>query len=156
VGDYLPPTVGDYASPVALAPESGGADVPGADVPLTDTPALTSPTNSGGDSLSPGAAAVFLAPSGGLAAAAPASELTCAPNPVTNTSATITFKLEKPCRICLAVYDISGRRVATLADRFYVAGEHTVYWQADVPTGVYIYRLEAGGRAATRKMVVAR
>jgi hypothetical protein len=149
------PVISYYPSPITLAPEEGGADTPGADVPPADAPGLTSTGNSGGDSLSPGAVAASFRRSGGLATAAPASDLTCAPNPVTN-AATITFKLEKPCRVCLAVYDISGRRVATVADRSYVAGEHTVYWQADVPTGVYIYCLEAGGRAATRKVVVAR
>jgi hypothetical protein len=36
------------------------------------------------------------------------------------------------------------------------AGEHAVEWQADVPTGVYIYRLDAAGKVATRKLVIAK
>ena len=38
----------------------------------------------------------------------------------------------------------------------YDAGEHAVSWQADVPTGIYIYRLDAAGKVATRKLVVAK
>lgn len=88
-------------------------------------------------------------------AAAPASLLACKPNPVTG-AASITFTLEAPCAVNLAVYDLSGRRVATLADGSYAPGEHAAYWQADVPTGVYIYRLQAGDKVAVKKVVVAK
>jgi hypothetical protein len=140
---------------VALTPEGGGVDVPGADLPPTDAPVLTSPTNSGGDWLSTGAAAAPLERRGPLAAATPAASLACSPNPVTAT-ATISFKLETPSRVYLAVYDLSGRRVATLAEGPYGAGNHAAYWQANVPTGVYIYRLQAGDRVAVKKVVVAK
>jgi hypothetical protein len=148
--DYLSPTVRDYNSPVAHAPEGGGADLP-----PTDPPALTSPTNPGGDRLSPGAAAAPLERRGPLAAAASASPLACSPNPVT-AAATISFKLEAASRVHLAVYDLSGRRVATLAEGPYAAGNHAAYWRADVPTGVYIYRLQFGDRVAVKKVVVAK
>ena len=154
-GDYLSPTVGDYPSPFARAPLGPGSDAPGADVPPTDAPGLTSPSNLGGDSLSPGGAAAPFERRGPLAAAAPASPLACKPNPVTAT-ATISFKLEMPSRVSLAVYDLSGRRVATLAEGSYAAGEHAAYWHANVPTGVYIYRLQAGDKVAVKKVVVAK
>ena len=154
-GDYLPPIAGDRPSPVALTPEGGGADVPGADFPPHNDPVLTSPTNSGGDWLSPGAAAAPFERRGPLAAAASASPLACSPNPVTAT-ATISFQLETPSRVYLAVYDLSGRRVATLAEGSYGAGDHAAYWRADVPTGIYIYRLQAGDKIAVKKVVVAK
>jgi hypothetical protein len=149
------PTVGHQPSPFGVAPEGGGGDMPGADVPPADSPGLTSAGSSGGDSLSPGAGTSPFEQPGPLVAAAPAKSLTCAPNPVT-ANATISFELEAPCVVRLAVYDLAGRRVATLAEGHLPAGKHAAYWQADVPTGVYIYRLEASGRVATRKVVVAR
>jgi len=90
-----------------------------------------------------------------LAAAAPATPLACKPTPVTAT-ATISVNLEKPSRVSLAVSDLSGRRVATLAEGVYAGGEHAAYWHANVPTGVYIYRLQAGNRVAVKKVVVAK
>jgi hypothetical protein len=84
----------------------------------------------------------------------PSCIISYGPNPVT-ASARITFKLEAPGAVRLAVYDLAGRRVATLAEGHYAAGEHAVSWRADVPTGIYIYRLEAAGKVAVRKLVVA-
>jgi hypothetical protein len=77
------------------------------------------------------------------------------PNPA-RSSAIIRFSLPEASAVTLSVYDLQGRRVATLLDHtFREAGRHDVA----VPSnrwrpGVYLYRLEAGGRSATRKMVV--
>jgi hypothetical protein len=149
IGEYQYPSAGEYLSPVASS--AGGADAPGDDSapPLTATPPAF-----GGDSLSGRAAAAGFERGGPLAAAS-AEPLSCRPNPVSY-AATITFKVEAPCRVNLAIYDISGRRVATLADGPYAAGEHSASWQADVPAGVYVYRLRAGDDVAVKKLVVAR
>ena len=46
--------------------------------------------------------------------------------------------------ITLKVYDIFGREVATLVNREFDAGEHSIQFNAnDLPTGVY-FRLQAG------------
>jgi hypothetical protein len=60
------------------------------------------------------------------------------------------------------VYDLSGRRVTTLASGASAAGEREVVWNltddggAAVPPGVYIYRLQTPGASAARRLVVAR
>jgi len=55
------------------------------------------------------------------------------------------------------VFDVGGRRVATLVDEVLPAGEHRRDWRPDgVPSGVYFYSLRAGGRTEARKLVVAR
>ena len=55
------------------------------------------------------------------------------------------------------VYDLAGRLVATPASGRMTAGEHEVTWDvAGVAPGVYVYRLEAGGEVASRRLVVAR
>jgi hypothetical protein len=145
------PDAGKYLTPDVGAVPGGELGAPGADLPPVGGPPMTAPVGFGCDSLSGEGTSADLPP----APAAAAQPLSCGPNPV-STSARITFKLEAPCAVRLAVYDLSGRRVATLAEGRYDAGEHVVEWRADVPTGVYIYRLDAAGKVATRKLVVAK
>jgi hypothetical protein len=55
----------------------------------------------------------------------------------------------------LEVYDIGGRRVATLMDETRAAGRHVVTWlAAGRRNGLYFYRLRAAGRTLVRKLVV--
>ena len=57
----------------------------------------------------------------------------------------------------LAVYDLLGREVATLASGPHAAGSYTARFNASgLPSGVYYCRLEAGGFASTRSMVLLR
>jgi len=60
-------------------------------------------------------------------------------------------------RVLLTVYDLSGRRVATLADGDFSAGRHTFTWDcADAASGVYLCRLSTAGRVLTNRLVLAR
>ena len=57
--------------------------------------------------------------------------------------------------VSLAVYDLLGRRVATLVDDVQTAGSHEVVFDASrLPSGVYILRLTAGDQFATTKVSV--
>jgi hypothetical protein len=78
-----------------------------------------------------------------------------APNPA-RTTAIIHFTLPAAGPVTLEVFDIQGRRVATLLNRqVRAAGEHDVLVRADQwGSGAYFYRLQAAGRSATRKMIV--
>jgi hypothetical protein len=79
------------------------------------------------------------------------------PNPF-NAATTIEFRLPGPMTATLSVYDVSGAFVVTLADRTYFEGPHQVDWTGKnakgdhVGSGVYFYRLRAGGETITRKM----
>ena len=78
------------------------------------------------------------------------------PNPF-NPSTEIRFELPQPSTVHLAVYDLTGREVATLVDGVLPAGKHEVAWQAeDRPSGVYLYRLTAGSFSDTRAMALIR
>lgn len=78
------------------------------------------------------------------------------PNPF-NPTATIRFALPEPAHVQLGVYDVLGRRVATLADGAWEAGRHAVRFDAaTLPSGLYLYRLEAGPFVATGQMVLAK
>jgi hypothetical protein len=78
------------------------------------------------------------------------------PNPFSR-STSIAFSLPKSGSVDLAVYDISGRKVATLAQGTMSAGSHDVSWNgAKAPAGVYLYRLSFEGKTLTNRMVVVR
>ena len=68
--------------------------------------------------------------------------------------------MDRAGRASLVIYDVAGRRVRMLLDGESAAGLHEVRWDraADdggrVPAGVYFYRLSAGGRDVSRRMVV--
>ena len=81
----------------------------------------------------------------------------CAPNPVGSTT-NVNFSLPQATTVSLAVYDVQGRRVLTALDRSpQPAGQHQVTLRLEkLPPGVYLYHLQAGERAATRRLVVAR
>jgi hypothetical protein len=77
------------------------------------------------------------------------------PNPSSSKTA-IQFALPTSGPVRLSVFDIQGRRIATMAqDALCTAGVHevdlsTAGWAA----GCYVYRLEFGGRVASRRMLV--
>ena len=70
---------------------------------------------------------------------------------------TISYTLPNNCSVELAVYDLSGRRVATLVDTEQTAGRHEVSWScSDVPSGVYLYNLVTDKGSLTKRLVVGR
>ena len=76
------------------------------------------------------------------------------PNPF-NPTTTIAFTLPESSEIRLTIFDMLGRKVATLADGVVSAGAHTVQFDASqLNSGIYIYRLEAGNLTTTRKMTL--
>ena len=81
------------------------------------------------------------------------------PNPF-NPKTTLSFDLPQAGPVDLAVYDITGRRVATLVDAELTAGRHTVTWLGrdqfgrQVASGIYFSRLIQGGEILTRKMTL--
>jgi hypothetical protein len=78
------------------------------------------------------------------------------PNPASGPVA-LAFTLERPGPIRLAVYDALGREAAVLLDGVRPAGPHeaTIDAAALAP-GLYLARLEAEGRAVTRRVTFAR
>ena len=81
---------------------------------------------------------------------------TAYPNPFAS-STTIGFTLPTTQDVKLTVYDVLGRRVATLIDGIRQAGEQTIRFDASsLPSGMYLYRLEAGGTQLTQRITLVR
>lgn len=81
------------------------------------------------------------------------------PNPF-NPSTTILYELPRASQVEIAVFDLLGKRIRTLVQERQQAGQHRLLWDgrdergADVPSGVYLYRLHAGEFMQTRKMIL--
>ena len=87
-----------------------------------------------------------------------------APNPF-NPQTAIRFRVPPVAagkRVKLTVLNVRGQLVKTLLDEVVSAGLHRVTWSGDdasgrpVSSGIYLYRLEAGGTVLTRKMLLLR
>jgi hypothetical protein len=94
--------------------------------------------------------------------AAPAFRLAApAPNPA-DREALVAFALPRSSPVRLAVFDVRGRRVATLATGRWEAGWHPVRWACrnergePVAAGLYFVKLEALGEIRTQKISVVR
>ena len=94
---------------------------------------------------------------GSAARSAAAVEATGAyPNPFSGRTA-IRFALEEAGDVRLAVYDVTGREVAALADGPAEAGQHAATFEADgLAAGVYVWRLVADGHVETGRITLVR
>ena len=83
------------------------------------------------------------------------------PNPFTDQT-TIAFTLPESASVRLAVYDVMGRRVASLVDQQMSPGTHRVTWSGHaedgrrLSSGTYFYRLRAGDFVTTRRLTILR
>jgi hypothetical protein len=78
------------------------------------------------------------------------------PNPF-NPSTMINYSLPGSSRVILRIYDVLGREVRTLVDEKQNAGNHSITFQAaNLPSGVYFYRLQAGAYSETKKLLLLR
>jgi len=77
------------------------------------------------------------------------------PNPARSWTE-IHYSLSAPAPVSLSVYDVQGRCVASVKDHeLEPAGMHSVPLRTEGwAPGCYLYRLEAGGRTSTRKMLI--
>ena len=78
------------------------------------------------------------------------------PNPF-NPETIIRFSLPEAGFVTGVVYDILGREVATLLKSDMTAGNHQVKFDAKgIASGVYVFRLEAGGNSSYIKMILTK
>lgn len=85
------------------------------------------------------------------------------PNPAASgVGVRLDFELKCAGRAELAVFDVTGHRIATLCQRWLSAGAHSIRWDCKdaagrvISPGVYFYRLKVEGQQATGRLVVVR
>jgi hypothetical protein len=83
------------------------------------------------------------------------------PNPF-NSGTVLSYSLDAPADVELAVYDVAGRRAALIERSSRGAGEYWRPWDGKdeggrrLSSGVYFLRLKAGSSEAVRKIVILR
>ena len=88
-----------------------------------------------------------------------AQRLEAFPNPF-HRSLSVRFNLDAGTDVKVEVFDIAGRRVATLLDQGLTAGMHEASWDARngkgqrAPSGVYFVRIQQGERVDSRQIVL--
>ena len=78
------------------------------------------------------------------------------PNPF-NPTTTISYALPKAGNVALRVYDILGKKVATLVNDYKQTGRYTVKFDASkLSSGMYIYKLVSEKYSAVKKMILVK
>jgi len=78
------------------------------------------------------------------------------PNPF-NSTLTLPFRLPEAMAVRIEICDISGKRVALIADGRFNRGEHRAVWNAEAsPAGLYVCRIAAGDYAGSVKAMLVR
>jgi len=76
------------------------------------------------------------------------------PNPFNNLTQ-IEYELGQACNVKIDIYNIRGGKITTLVERLEQGGRHQVKWEAiDCPSGVYFYKIKAGGFSAARRLLL--
>ena len=77
------------------------------------------------------------------------------PNPFAR-QITIDFETIESDHVSLALFDVTGRQVATVVDRGFAAGTHRIHWNAsneELSPGMYFLRLKVGGTQLTKPLL---
>jgi photosystem II stability/assembly factor-like uncharacterized protein len=76
------------------------------------------------------------------------------PNPF-NSSSVIKYSIPKSSQVTLKIFNTLGEELETLVNEEKPVGTYEVNWNAaNLPSGVYFYRLQAGSFVQTRKMIL--
>jgi hypothetical protein len=81
------------------------------------------------------------------------------PNPF-NPSTTIEYSVMQDCHVEIIVFDLLGKRVATLIDKPMARGIYTTVWNSidengnSVSSGIYFYKITAGDFTDSKKMIL--
>ncbi|MFI5371592.1 MAG: T9SS type A sorting domain-containing protein, partial [Candidatus Eisenbacteria bacterium] len=82
------------------------------------------------------------------------------PNP-TRGGVGFSLVLPGPANVSVRILDVQGRRVWSAATRRYDAGRWSLAWDGrtagrSAPAGVYLARIQAGGRVWSRSITIVR
>lgn len=76
------------------------------------------------------------------------------PNPY-NSSTTIQFQIPNESKININLYTILGEKVQTIVEGFYSKGIYSASFSSkDLPSGIYIYRLQTETKSITKKLII--
>lgn len=69
--------------------------------------------------------------------------------------AKLNLQYKKTSKVSLQIYDLNGRHIKTIADKFYEEGLQQLSFETNgMSNGIYMLRLQAGELIETKKLVV--
>jgi hypothetical protein len=78
------------------------------------------------------------------------------PNPF-NPSTTIEYTIPENGNVSVKVFDVSGREIETLIDKYQIAGSYIVVWNAsNYSSGIYFCKLISGDKTDVKRMVLVK
>ncbi|MEW6506106.1 MAG: T9SS type A sorting domain-containing protein [Bacteroidota bacterium] len=78
------------------------------------------------------------------------------PNPF-NPTTRIKYSIPNSEKVLLKVYDVLGREVETLLNKYETAGTHEIEFNGiNLTSGLYFYKITSGNYSETRKMILLR
>jgi hypothetical protein len=78
------------------------------------------------------------------------------PNPF-NPSTSIKYYVAQTSKVRLSVFDLLGKETVILVNTTLEPGSYTAHFDAkDLPSGIYLYRLQAGSYMITKKLIILR
>ena len=76
------------------------------------------------------------------------------PNPF-NPSTSINYSIPTASNVKITIYDALGKSVNVLVNQNQLSGNYNIMWNAsNLPSGVYIYKIEAGSFTDAKKMIL--
>jgi hypothetical protein len=76
------------------------------------------------------------------------------PNPF-NPSTKIKYSIPQSSNVVIKVFDILGNEIETLVNKEQSTGTYEITWYAaNLPNGIYFYKLQAGNFIETKKMIL--
>lgn len=83
-------------------------------------------------------------------------QLRNSPNPFHSTTR-MEFAITERAKVELDIFDVNGKKVATLLDEVLYPGEYEASWNGSgLPAGVYLYQLSVNGFTVTRRCVLTK
>ena len=78
------------------------------------------------------------------------------PNPF-NPVTTIEYTIPANSNVTLKIYDILGKEITTIVDKYQTQGSYIVNWNAsNYSSGIYVYKLTAGSFIESKKMILSK
>ncbi|MCY7362191.1 MAG: T9SS type A sorting domain-containing protein, partial [Ignavibacteria bacterium] len=76
------------------------------------------------------------------------------PNPF-NPNTKINYELQITNYVSLKIFDVLGNEVASLVNEKQNAGSYSINFDgANIPSGIYFYKLSSGGFTDTKRMIL--
>lgn len=82
--------------------------------------------------------------------------------PIPGKKISITFSLQKPGNVYIDIFDLAGRNIASIDNRYYSVGKHAIVWDVNssenkaIAKGIYFLKITVIGMQSIKRFVLTR